>query len=77
MKKTRREDIATVPSYIHLLESKFFLLQNTFELVYSVFHKLSNKEILVGDLYGHIHKYEAVFGSFVDIGIVVTFLSFT
>ena len=26
---------------------------------------------------GHFHKYEAVFGSFVDIGIVVTFLSFT
>ena len=24
----------------------------------------------------HVHKYEAVFGSFVDIGIVVTFLSF-
>ena len=26
---------------------------------------------------GHFHKYEAVFGSSVDIGIVVTFLSFT
>ena len=26
---------------------------------------------------GHVHKYEAVFGSFVDIGIVATFLSFT
>ena len=26
---------------------------------------------------GQVHKYEAVFGSFVDIGIVVTFLSFT
>ena len=26
---------------------------------------------------GHVHKYEAVFGSFVDIVIVVTFLSFT
>ena len=25
---------------------------------------------------GHVHKYEAVFGSFVDIEIVVTFLSF-
>ena len=26
---------------------------------------------------GHVHKHEAVFGSFVDTGIVVTFLSFT
>ena len=26
---------------------------------------------------GLVHKYGAVFGSFVDIGIVVTFLSFT
>ena len=26
---------------------------------------------------GHVHKYKAVFGSFVDSGIVVTFLSFT
>ena len=26
---------------------------------------------------GLVHKYEAVFGSFVDIGIVLTFLSFT
>ena len=25
---------------------------------------------------GHVHKYEAVFGSFVDIGIVATVLSF-
>ena len=29
------------------------------------------------DAHGHVHKYEAVFGSFVDNGIVVTFLSFT
>ena len=28
-------------------------------------------------LFVHVHKYEAVRGSFVDIGIVVAFLSFT
>ena len=30
-----------------------------------------------GKTKGHVYKYEAVFDSFVDIGIVVTFLSFT
>ena len=48
MKKIRREDIATVPSYIHLLKSKFFYCKTLLnQSSYSVFHKLSNKEILV------------------------------
>ena len=45
-----------------------------------LFHKMCFKCIYFfcrNNIARHIHKYEAVFGSFMDIGIVVTFLSLT
>ena len=41
-----------------------------------IFDQILLKSEYVENEKGHVHKYEAVFGSFLD-GIVVSFLSFT